>query len=174
MNLLKDVPSGPEVPKVINVIIECPARSRNKFELDKKTGLIKLDRVLYSSVHYPGDYGFMPQSLWDDGDPLDVLVIAAEPTYPGVLIEARPIGAIEMVDKGEDDIKIIAVNKNNPMFDHIKDIKDLPPHQVKEIRHFFEVYKQLQGAKVEINDTLDKTDAEQAVLKSIKAFKLSK
>ncbi len=170
-NYLHDIPPGEDIPKKINVIVEIPAGSRNKYEYDKKYGIMKLDRVLYSAVHYPGDYGFIPQTLWHDGDPIDVLVISRFPLIPGVLVEARPIGAIEMIDKGEDDIKIIAMNANTPTHHKINKIEDLPHLMIEEIKHFFKMYKELQGAKVDVNKTLSRKEAEKAILQAIKMYK---
>ncbi len=169
MNLWHDILFGKEGK--INVIVEIPMLSRVKYELDKETGLIKFDRVLYSPMHYPANYGFVPQTLWDDGDPLDVLVLGYEPLTPGTLIEARPIGALDMVDGGEGDIKILAVPARDPRFMNTKDISDLEPHITEEIRHFFEVYKDLQKKEVEVGKWKGREDAEKAVEKSVKLYK---
>ena len=147
-NLWHDLPPGPDVPKVIYVIVEIPKRSRNKFEYDKRGGFIKLDRVLYSSLHYPGDYGFIPRTHYDDGDPLDVLVMSNEPTFPGCVIEARPLGIFRMEDRGVADDKILAVPATDPLFDNYTDLEDVPPHFVEEVVHFFSVYKDLQHERV--------------------------
>jgi len=171
MNCLHDIPPGGDAPKKVNVIIEIPSGSRNKYEYDKTYGILKLDRVLYSPVHYPADYGFVPQTLWHDGDPLDILVISRFPLIPGILVEARPIGALEMIDKGEDDIKIIAMNANTPTHQKINEIEDLPHLMVEEIKHFFKMYKELQGVKVNVNKTLARKDAEKAILEAIKMYK---
>ena len=114
MNLWKDLPVGTDSPNSINVIVEIPKGSRNKYEFDKKTGAFRLDRVLYSSIHYPGDYGLIPQTFYDDGDPLDVLVMVNEPTFSGCIIQARPIGLFRMKDRGEPDDKILAVPQQDP------------------------------------------------------------
>ncbi len=148
-NLWKELPPGPNPPEVVYVVVEIPKRSRNKFEYDEKAGFIKLDRVLYSSLHYPGDYGFIPRTLYDDGDPLDVLVHINEPTFPGCVIEARPIGIFRMRDKGASDDKIIVVPATDPLFDETQDIEDLPSHYLQEVAHFFSVYKDLQLIRVE-------------------------
>ncbi len=148
-NLWHELPPGPNVPEVIYVVVEIPKRSRNKFEYDKHGGFIKLDRVLYSSLHYPGDYGFIPRTHYDDGDPLDVLVMTNEPTFPGCVIEARPVGIFRMRDRGLADDKILAVPATDPLFDGYADLNDVPPHFLHEVAHFFTVYKDLQHIRVE-------------------------
>jgi inorganic pyrophosphatase len=146
-NLWHQLDPGPDAPEVIYVIVEIPKGSRNKYEYGKELGVIKLDRVLYSSLHYPGDYGFIPRTFYDDGDPLDVLVMINEPTFPGCIIEARPIGLFKMLDQGLADDKVLAVPASDPIFDDYQDIKDLPRHFLKEVAHFFEVYKDLEGKR---------------------------
>ena len=146
----RDIAPGPNPPELVTAVIEIPAKSRNKYELDKETGLLKLDRVLYSSVHYPGDYGFIPRTLHEDGDPLDILVRINEPTFPGCMIEARPIGVLRMLDKGEPDDKILAVPTNDPFHNEYYDIADIPQHYLKEVEHFFHIYKDLEGKRVQI------------------------
>lgn len=149
-NLWHELPPGPNPPDLIYVLVEIPKRSRNKFEYDKVTGFIKLDRVLYSSLHYPGDYGFIPRTHYDDGDPLDVLVMTNEPSFPGCVIEARPIGIFRMLDRGLNDDKILAVPATDPTFDNIHDITNVSPHFLEEVAHFFSVYKDLQHVRVEV------------------------
>jgi inorganic pyrophosphatase len=165
MNLWHDIPYGDK--DGLNVIIEIPMLSRVKYELDKDTGLIKYDRVLYSPMHYPANYGFVPQTLWDDGDPLDVLVLGAEPLVPGCLVEARPIGVLDMIDGGEGDAKVLAVPTADPRWKNTKDISDLEPHVLEEIKHFFTVYKDLQKKKVEIGEWRNADSAKKDVEKSI-------
>ncbi len=148
-NLWHDLPPGPDCPETIYVIVEIPKRSRNKFEYDKHGGFIKLDRVLYSSLHYPGDYGFIPRTHYDDGDPLDVLVMTEEPGFPGAVIEARPVGIFRMRDRELADDKILAVPATDPLFDGYKELEDVPPHYLNEVAHFFSVYKYLQNIGVE-------------------------
>src|SRR3989337_2346865 len=121
MNLWHDVGIGVNVPEIVNVIVEIPQGSQNKYEYDKENNLIKLDRVLYSPLHYPGDYGFIPQTYWGDGDPLDILVMMNEATFPGCVIEARPVGMFKMIDKGELDYKVLAVPATDPNFDEYRD-----------------------------------------------------
>ena len=169
MNLWHDIPYGNK--DVLNVIIEIPMLSRVKYELDKDTGLIKYDRVLYSPMHYPANYGFVPQTLWDDGDPLDVLVLGAEPLVPGCLVEARPIGVLDMVDGGEGDAKVLAVPAADPRWKNTNDIADLEPHALEEIKHFFTVYKDLQKKKVEVGEWRDAASAKADIVKSIESYK---
>lgn len=171
MNLWHDIPPGPDVPEIVHAVIEIPKGSRNKYELDKQLGTIKLDRVLYSSLHYPSDYGIIPQTFYDDGDPLDIMVMVTEPTFPGCVIAARPIGLWKMLDKGARDYKIMAVPANDPMFGHCKDISDLPPHFLKEVHHFFQVYKDLEGQRVEPLGWEDAKSAKQEVLRGIEMYK---
>ena len=147
-NLWRALPPGPDVPKVIYVVVEIPKRSRNKYEYDEQGGFIKLDRVLYSSLHYPGDYGFIPRTLHDDGDPLDVLVMTNEPTFSGCVIEARPVGIFHLEDRGKLDDKILAVPHTDPLFDAYCCLEDVPPHFLEEVSHFFSVYKDLEQAVV--------------------------
>ena len=150
IHMWRDLPPGPRAPEVVTAVIEIPAKSRNKYELDKESGLLKLDRVLYSAVHYPGDYGFIPRTLHEDGDPMDILVRINEPTFPGCMIEARPIGVLRMLDKGEPDDKVLAVPTNDPFHNEYYDIADMPQHYLKEVEHFFHIYKDLEGKRVQI------------------------
>ncbi len=143
------IPPGTGEAAVVNVIVEIPKGKRNKFEVDKVTGLIKLDRYLYSSAVYPGDYGFIPQTLAEDGDPLDALVMVNEATFSGCLIEARVVGIFRMKDKGFNDFKVLAVPHKDPLFEHIKKLEDVPVHFVREVEFFFTTYKQLEGVSVE-------------------------
>ena len=150
IHMWRDLPPGPRAPEVVTAVIEIPGKSRNKYELDKDSGLLKLDRVLYSAVHYPGDYGFIPRTLHEDNDPMDILVRINEPTFPGCLIEARPIGVLRMLDKGEPDDKVLAVPCNDPFHNEYYDIADIPQHYLKEVEHFFHIYKDLEGKRVQI------------------------
>jgi len=140
---------GTDIPSVVNMVVEIPKGRRNKFELDKETGLIKLDRYLYSSSVYPGDYGFIPQTLAEDGDPLDILVMVNEPTFSGCLIEARVVGLFKMRDKGHNDFKLLAVPHKDPLFEDIRGLEDVPHHFLREVEHFFSTYKQLEGVTIE-------------------------
>ncbi len=132
------------------VIIEIPKGSRNKYEFDLETNMIKFDRMLFSAVHYPSDYGFFPQTLAEDGDPLDALVLVSEKTFPGCVIDVRPIGLFKMHDEGRPDEKILCVPINDPSWNHIFDLKKIPPHLLKEIEHFFKIYKELEHKKTGI------------------------
>ncbi len=165
-----DVPAGDHPPDVITAIIEIPAGSRNKYELDKQTGHFKLDRVLYSAVHYPGDYGFIPRTLSEDNDPLDILVRINEPTFTGCQISCRPIGVLRMLDRGEPDEKILAVPNDDPYHSHIFDIADMPPHYLMEIEHFFHIYKDLEGKRVEIQGWEKSERAMEIILESVKRY----
>lgn len=142
------VPTHVRSPGVIHTIVEIPKGRRSKFEVDKRTGLMKLDRYLYSSSHYPGDYGFVPQTLAEDGDALDVLVMVNEPTFTGCLIETRPLGLFKMVDRGAADYKVLGVPHSDPLFSEYHDLGDAPSHFLREVEHFFATYKQLEGITI--------------------------
>ncbi len=165
MNYWHDIEPGSE--NEMNVIIEIPRGSNNKYEIDKKTGLIALDRVLHSAQTYPFDYGFVPQTYWYDGDALDVVVLATNPFMPGILVRVRPVAFMNMVDDNEPDSKVIAVPVDDPRWKDVKDLKDLNPHTVKEIEHFFCTYKQLQGKVCEISGFDGKEKATAAFRESI-------
>lgn len=140
---------GTDIPTVVNTIVEIPQGSRSKFELDKETGLFKLDRYLFSSLVYPGDYGFVPQTLAEDNDPLDVLVMVNEPTFTGCLIETRVVGLFLMKDRDANDFKVLGVPNSDPLYNEYQDLDDVPPHFLKEVEHFFATYKELEGVKTE-------------------------
>ena len=144
------LPIGEGAPDEVNAVIEIPRGQTNKYEYDKKLNVFRLDRNLYSPVHYPGDYGFIPSTLSLDGDPLDVLVLVDAPSFPGCLVTVRPIGMLEMVDQGKEDEKILAVGTNNPIFDDVHDYQKLYPHLLLEIEHFFTVYKELEAKTTKI------------------------
>lgn len=173
MNLWHDVPLGENAPEEINVIIEIPKGSANKYEIDKDTGLIKLDRANYSSAAYPFDYGFAPQTLWDDGDPLDVVVLTTFPLHPGILVAVRPVAVMDMMDNGESDYKIIAVPVEDKRWDDVQDLENVNKHSLKEFQHFFETYKALKGkpAPVEIRGIYGKAQALEAVKKSVELYR---
>lgn len=168
MNLWHDIACG-EVDE-LNTIIEVPKLSRVKYELDKDTGLIKFDRVLYSPMHYPANYGFVPKTLWHDGDPLDVLVLGHEALIAGCLITVRPIGVLDMIDGGDGDAKVLAVPTEDPRYKNTKDIKDLEPHLLSEIQHFFKVYKDLQNKKVEVGEWKGADEAAKVVKESMQLY----
>ena len=164
MNLLHDIKAG--TADEMNVIIEIPKYSKNKYEIDKETGIIALDRVMHSAQDYPFDYGFVPQTLFDDGDALDVVLLTTYPLAPGILVKARPVAIMEMVDGGERDDKVIAVPVDDPRFDDVKDIGDLNKHFIKETTHFFETYKKVQNKKVELGAWLGAAEAKAAFARS--------
>lgn len=147
---IHEIPPGPRSPKVVRMIVEIPKNSRNKYEYDKELGVFRLDRFLYSPMHYPGDYGFIPGTLSEDGDPLDVLTVIEEPSFPGCLIDVRPVGLLNMIDRNEPDQKILAVQQHNPLYDGIHSAKQLFPHLRREIEHFFTIYKELEHKRTRI------------------------
>lgn len=160
MNLLHDI--APGTKEEMNVIIEIPRGSANKYEIDKETGLIALDRVLHTAQQYPFDYGFVPQTLWDDGDALDVVLLTTQPLLPGILVRARPVGILPMVDGGDKDEKVLAVPAGDPRFADIQDLSDVNKHTLKEIAHFFLTYKQIQKKEVSLGEYEDKAAAQAA------------
>ena len=153
-----------EFPQKVHVIIEIPRGSENKYEMDKETGMLKLDRPLFSSVHYPGDYGYIPKTLWDDGDPLDIIVLTSHPVYPLTLAKVRVLGVVKMIDGKESDSKIIGVYDSDPRFSEYQDLEDIPKHKIKEVVHFFESYKKLQGKEVKILGIGNKKEAVNAIV----------
>ena len=172
MSLL-NVKIGDKAPEIINAIVEIPKDSQNKYEIDKKTGMVSLDRVLYSPMHYPADYGFIPETLAEDGDPADIMILGSDPLFPGCVVRVRPIGMLNMIDNGEQDNKILGVQADNPRFDSIKDISDIEKfhtHHLKEIAHFFETYKELQGKKVEITGWENAESAKKEILLARKMY----
>lgn len=162
---------GDNVPEECNAFIECPMRSKIKYELDKRNGILHISRMLHSAVHYPSNYGFIPQTYCRDHDPLDILVLSQEPVIPGCVMRARPVGMLRMVDFGQEDIKIIAIHVNDPIFSGYADISQLPPHTLREIRHFFETYKELEKAgHVVVEDFRGRIDAHAAIRDSVAAY----
>jgi inorganic pyrophosphatase len=147
---LYDLEPGPDSPEIVRAIIEIPKNSSNKYEYDGALGLFRLDRALYSPLHYPGDYGFIPGTLAEDEDPLDVLVIVDEPSFTGVMIAVRPVGMLAMLDQDEPDQKVLAVPNRNPRYDQIHTIDQVFPHKLREIEHFFAIYKELEGKHTEM------------------------
>jgi inorganic pyrophosphatase len=166
---LSKIESGDE--KELNVIIEIPKGSQNKYEFDKDKGIITLDRVLFSPLHYPGDYGFVPHTLAPDGDPLDALVLVSLRTFPGCLIRAKPIGILRLIDSGKEDSKILCVPVKDPRLSHYKNIDSISTHVRQEIAHFFLVYKQLEGRKVKILGWKGVAEAKKAIKDAIKRYK---
>jgi inorganic pyrophosphatase len=165
------VSPGDQIPEFVHAIIEIPKGTRAKYELDKDSGLLKLDRVLYSSVYYPANYGFIPQSYCEDKDPLDILVISQIDVVPLCIVPAKVIGVMRMLDNGEADDKIIAVAAGDPSVSHIKDIGELPQHFISELRHFFEEYKTLEHKAVVVEEFLDKTLAQNILKESLVMYK---
>ena len=171
MNLLHDVTPGKNIPEEINVIVEINKGSKNKYELDKETGLIMLDRVMYTSQDYPFDYGFVPQTHWHDGDPLDVVLLTTHPLVPGLLLTARPVGVLDMIDDGESDAKIIAVPSKDPRWKEVKDLTDINAHTIEEIKHFFETYKQIQKKSVTIPTIRNAQAAKEVIKEGVELYK---
>jgi len=163
--------TGDEAPQVVNALIEIPQGSKSKYEIDKKTGLLKLDRIIYSSFHYPVNYGFIPQTLGKDGDPLDILVMCSESIQPLCLVEAFVIGNMQMIDSGLIDDKIIAVAVRDPGVNYITNLNEVPQHIFKVLKNYFEQYKVLENKKVEINDFQDKEKAFEIINESIQFYK---
>lgn len=171
MNLWKELSFGEKAPEEINVIIEIPKGSKNKYEIDKETGLIQLDRAMKTSQDYPFDYGFVPQTYWDDGDALDVIVLTTYPLFPGILVKVRPVAVMHMIDCGDGDDKIISVPVSDPRWEGVKDLADLNEHSLKEFKHFFETYKAIEDKKVEISGFEGRDKAIEAVRRSMEMYK---
>ncbi len=168
MNLLHDI--APGTADEMNVIVEINKGSKNKYEIDKETGMIALDRVMHSAQDYPFDYGFVPQTLWDDGDALDVVLLTTYPLFPGLLVRARPVGIMHMIDGGEADEKVIAVPVDDPRFKEVQDLKDVNSHTLKEISHFFATYKQIQNKAVEVGEFEDAAAAKAAFARGVQLY----
>lgn len=167
-----DLPNNPDTAdEWFNVVIEIPRGSRVKYELDKPSGLLRVDRILYSSVMYPANYGFLPRSYCGDGDPLDVLVLGYEPVVPLAIMQARAIGAMRMADEGEQDDKVVAVHVNDPSFAEYEDISQLPKHVFKEIERFFKDYKVLEEKSVQVEEFLDAKQALAVVRESFALYR---
>lgn len=172
MHPLHDI--APGTPESINVIVEIQKGSGNKYEIEKKSGMIKLDRVLHTSQDFPFDYGFVPQTLWHDGDPLDVVILATYPFYPGILVEVRPVAIMNVNDSGDEDDKIIAVPAKDPRWNDINDLEDLNEHTLREIAHFYSTYKDLQDKEVVVKGFKGAKEAKDAFAEGIALYKKAK
>jgi len=161
---------GEDAPDIVNGIIEIPKNTRAKYELDKESGLLKLDRVLYASMYYPANYGFIPKTYCDDNDPLDILILSQIDIVPMCIVSAKVIGVMRMLDGGELDDKIIAVAANDMSVNHINDITELPPHFFKELRNFFEDYKKLENKTVKVEEFQNAIIAKKIILKSFEDY----
>ncbi len=170
MNPWHEVELGDQAPDIFNCIIEIPIGSNIKYELDKPTGLLRVDRVLYSAVHYPANYGFLPRTYCDDGDPLDVLVLGQVAVVPLCIMRAKTIGVMQMIDQNEEDDKIIAVHADDPEYRDYHDISELPEHRLKAVRRFFEDYKALENKQVTVEKIMGRLDAIKIIEKSIKLY----
>jgi inorganic pyrophosphatase len=172
MNLWHEVPIGAKAPEIINAIIEIPKGSFNKYEIDKETGLIALDRANYTAAPYPFDYGFAPRTYWEDNDPLDIVVLTTFPLSPGILVPVRPVAVLDMIDDGESDMKVLAVPADDRRWEDVVDLEDLNKHNLKEYEHFFNTYKALKGkdAPVETRGYKGREAAIEIVKKSMKLY----
>ncbi len=170
MNIWHHIAKERIAPERFMACIEISKGSKNKYELDKQTGLLKMDRVLYTSTHYPANYGFIPRTLADDDDPLDVLVLCSESILPLTLVECYPIGVIVMEDNGDFDEKIIAIPFRDPSYNNYQDINEIPSHVFEEIRHFFEVYKSLEGTKTVVQEVSDKKSSMEIIKKCLDKY----
>lgn len=171
MNPWHDIPEKRIKFNDFEVVIEISSESKNKYELDKETGLLRLDRILYTSTHYPANYGFIPRTYAEDFDPLDVLVLCSQSLVPLSIVECYPIGVIKMVDQGNNDHKIIAIAKNDPVYNSYSSLDELPTHIEDEIRHFFKVYKMLENKETIVESTGDRVEAEKIIQDSIDRYK---
>jgi inorganic pyrophosphatase len=169
-NLWHNMPAGDQIPDIVNVVVEIPKGSQNKYEYDKTHNVIRLDRVLYSSLHYPEDYGIVPRTLSEDQDPLDVLVLMRYSTYPGILLQARPIALLKMKDAKKIDNKILCVAVHDPRYARYKDITDVDEHVLKEITHFFQAYKELEGKKVVIEGWGSAKEAKKIIMDAVRSY----
>ena len=171
MNIWHDFPEKDIKANDFSAVIEISKGSKCKYELDKETGMLRLDRVLYTATHYPANYGFIPRTYADDGDPLDVLVLCSEPIVPMTLVQVYPIGAMRMIDGGKQDDKIIALPFSDPTHRGVSSIDELPPHIFDEIMHFFIVYKQLENKQTAVKELFDRAEAEEIVRRAIGDYK---
>ena len=167
---LYDLDPGPEMPEIVRMIVEIPKNSANKYEYDGTLGVFRLDRALYSPMHYPGDYGFIPGTIAEDNDPMDVLCLVSEPSFTGCLIEVRPVGILNMVDNAEGDQKVLAVPNRNPRYDQIHTMDQIFPHVRREIEHFFTIYKELEGRQTKMQGWGGPREARKAIVNSRNAY----
>ena len=167
---LYDLDPGQDCPELVRMIVEIPKNSTNKYEYDKKFGVFRLDRSLYSPMHYPGDYGFIPGTLAEDNDPLDVLCLVQEPSFTGCLIEVRPVGVLNMVDTEEPDQKVLAVPTRNPRYDQIHTLDQIFPHVRREVEHFFSIYKEVEGRQIRMAGWGGPREARKAIMESRHAY----
>jgi inorganic pyrophosphatase len=167
---LSEIDPGPNCPETVRMVVEIGKNSSNKYEYDSELGVFRFDRALYSPMHYPGDYGFVPGTVAEDGDPIDVINLVDHPTFPGCLTEVRPFGMLEMVDEAEIDHKILTVPVRNPRFDQVRNLDDLPDHIRVEIEHFFEIYKELEGRTVKTRGWRGLDEARDTIAKSRQRF----
>lgn len=168
MNLLHDIAPGSK--DEMTVIVEINKGSKNKYEIDKETGIIALDRVAHTAQDFPFDYGFVPQTLWDDGDALDVVLLTTYPLLPGILVRVRPVAVMDMIDGGDSDAKIIAVPLEDPRWNEVVDLADVNKHTLKEIEHFYLTYKKLQNKEVIVNGFKGKAEAQAAFERAVKMY----
>ena len=170
-NIWHDIDPERISPEDFMVVVEISKGSKNKYELDKDTGLLMLDRILYTSTHYPANYGFIPRTFADDGDPLDALVLCSEPIAPMTLVRCYPIGAIKMIDSGENDEKIIAIPFGDPMYNSFRDITDLPEHVFNEMTHFFSVYKTLENKDTAVDEVIGSAEVTEIIEHTMKRYR---
>lgn len=168
------LPIGEHCPDLVNAVVEVPLGGVNKYEYDKKLRVFRLDRTLYSPVHYPGDYGFIPSTLASDGDPLDVLVLVGNASFPGCLIEVRPVGVLEMLDQGVRDEKVLAIVNNDPRYIGVSNYTDVYSHILREVEHFFSIYKDLEGKRTKTVAWHDAETARRVIVESRKRFAAGK
>jgi inorganic pyrophosphatase len=169
MNLLS-LPIGSQAPEIVNAVVEVPYGCTNKYEYDKSLHLFRLDRPLYASVHYPGEYGFIPNTLSSDGDALDIIILVTDATFPGCIMEARPVGVLKMIDQNVPDEKILAVAKASPTHAEIRRHSDLAPHVLREIEHFFSIYKELEGKHTKVKGWKGIAEAHRLIQKGHRRF----
>jgi len=160
---LSEIDPGAQCPEVVRMVVEIPKNSHSKYEYDRVLGVFKLDRTLYSPLHYPGDYGFIPGTLADDGDPLDVLALVGDSSFPGIVMAIRPVGVLVMTDQGKPDAKILAVPDQDPRYAQVRTVEDVFPHNLRELEYFFTIYKELEGKKTQVNEWRGRGDAHRMI-----------